>query len=659
MKTPTLSLNRLILIGYRKNYTVQFYPGVNIIYGDSDTGKSSILDLVNYMLGASKIDMYVELESSVSHANLELCINGETYTIVRDIHNSKSLIEVYSCSYDSKKDYFPVKYSPNFNIDSPNGYYSDFLLDSLNLPKLKIKQSPSKADSKMSRLSFRDLFKFCYLNQDDVGSKSMLNMGDYILMTKNNEVFKYIHNLLDDNISSVQEDISYNETQKRNFQNQFDVIEQFFKEIEFSSYEELNTKIEEVDNHINEFSKNLTQLNNTMTTDSQNYRELKSIHENIKNELKQNSQVKHSSSAKINKFTKLKNDYHEDVLKLKSIIDSSNFIDVKNEQTGICPVCDSQINVGLIQEKFTMNKVGEIENEIKSLKRRVKDIDLLLEENREQFNLTLIKEKELNESLLKVKNLLDEESSSFISPYISDRDNIVIEIANLKSEKKELENHRKFRNQQRQISKKINIYKNNITILNQKLNELKEKSSSIDQVRFKMIGHLYNFLKDVSVSNIEDTNLNKYNLPMIRGKNYNDISSGGVRTIVSIGYFCSLLKYGLEVGINLPNILMLDTIGKYIGKNSKETDIKEGMSDPAKYQKLYECFLNIVEFAEDNNKSCQILIVDNDVPDKIQKEYAGHIIEKFSKDRKPGFKIGLIDDYNPNLHQNLLDEENN
>ncbi|MBZ6044075.1 hypothetical protein LA438_17035, partial [Escherichia coli] len=35
-----LRIERLILVGVRKNYIVKFEDGLNIIHGDSDTGKS-------------------------------------------------------------------------------------------------------------------------------------------------------------------------------------------------------------------------------------------------------------------------------------------------------------------------------------------------------------------------------------------------------------------------------------------------------------------------------------------------------------------------------------------------------------------------------------------------------------------------------------------
>ena len=45
----SLLINQLIVVGRNKNYTVNFNPGVNIIYGDSATGKSSILNLIDQL----------------------------------------------------------------------------------------------------------------------------------------------------------------------------------------------------------------------------------------------------------------------------------------------------------------------------------------------------------------------------------------------------------------------------------------------------------------------------------------------------------------------------------------------------------------------------------------------------------------------------------
>lgn len=109
-KYQGLLIKQLILVGYRKNYTVPFNPGVNIIYGDADTGKSSILRIIYYMLGGKQVKLDEEVSSSVSYAILELHINGSPFCIVRDLYNYNKDIEVYRCSYENMKEHHPDKF---------------------------------------------------------------------------------------------------------------------------------------------------------------------------------------------------------------------------------------------------------------------------------------------------------------------------------------------------------------------------------------------------------------------------------------------------------------------------------------------------------------------------------------------------------------------
>jgi hypothetical protein len=121
IKIPKLKVNYLVLVGTQKEYVVQFDTGLNIIYGDSDTGKSSILNLINYCLGASSLDTYEEIEIKGKYCLLEVEILGIKYTIRRDIFNVKADIEVYYGAYKSIDETFPKYYSPNYIQDAEDG----------------------------------------------------------------------------------------------------------------------------------------------------------------------------------------------------------------------------------------------------------------------------------------------------------------------------------------------------------------------------------------------------------------------------------------------------------------------------------------------------------------------------------------------------------
>jgi len=139
---------------------------------------------------------------------------------------------------------------------------------------------------------------------------------------------------------------------------------------------------------------------------------------------------------------------------------------------------------------------------------------------------------------------------------------------------------------------------------------------------------------------------------MVRDTEYQNITSGGIRTITCIGYLCSFLRESLITEMNYPAFLMIDTVGKYLGKTqdkyrdetSANADYLEGVSDPSKYQNIFEYIINLSEQFESKQKICQIILVDNDVPEKIVEDLSGFIVAHFSSERRNGLPVGFIDD---------------
>ena len=75
-----LKIESLVLVGTRKNYTVNFHDGFNLISGHTSTGKTSILEMIDYALGAQSHKSYIEIGNSCSHVELIIVIGNITAT---------------------------------------------------------------------------------------------------------------------------------------------------------------------------------------------------------------------------------------------------------------------------------------------------------------------------------------------------------------------------------------------------------------------------------------------------------------------------------------------------------------------------------------------------------------------------------------------------
>lgn len=651
-------VKQLVLHGYRKNYVIPFKEGINIIHGDADTGKSSILRLIHYLLGGSVIKLDEEITSSVNYAVLEVVINDNVYCISRDIYNSTRDIEVYSCAYSEIKDNFPEKYKSSVSKSSiENKSLSDFLIDTLGFPTVRLKQSPSKDNSETARLSFQDLFKYMYLNQDDVGSSHMLNLGNYVLETKNREVFKYIFNILDTNISELQVDISNKTKEVSSLIMKHVAVGEFFTQTDFRNSEDLNNEIEDIEKLNVDLHVKLEDVNSRMIGDGKLYSELKDVLNTINIQIEDYSFKKNTSISNIEKYTRLFNEYKNDLACLNSSLEAQDLIGGNNIDRGLCPVCDSVINLDNLKDKFEIDSAKKIKNEINSINKRLRDLRNLIDEN----NISLRDEENILSLLFLEKNkaklLLDDGLNNSITPYLSERDFVIREIAQFAEKKDKLYKLIKIRNKHDEVGDKIDRINISIDKLKIKLNELKENSPSVDEVINNLSKDLNEFIKKVKIYNHHGVEVDSNSfLPKVRNIEYKNINSGGLRTIVSISYLASILEQKLTKDTNLPALLMIDTVGKFLGKtyknansNLNEEDVKEGVSDPQKYKNLFNALVDLANKFKKADRLCQIILVDNDIPPDIEIQFNSLGVISFSSSGVDGMPIGLIDDWDKKL----------
>lgn len=653
--SPSLIINKLILVGHRKNYIVPFHKGLNVIYGDSDTGKSSILNLINYCLGSNKVDMYDELEYSGKYCILEIVLNGKIYTIKRDIFNPNYSIEVYYSDIENMNSVFPYEYSPNYSKEGIAGYFSDFLLRALNIPLVKVKKAPSKMDSEFVRLSFRDIFKFCYIDQDDVGSKYVLDAQNGSVFTKNKETFKFIHNVLDSQITELQNDIASKEKERKELEKKYNIISNFLRETQIKNIDMLKSDLSILDEQLNSIELEIKNLNDKMVSNINYNNELRNLIEELKYKIIENDNAKKALETDIEQNIKLKKEYVKDITKLQSAIEVKSKLPSNINKKIKCPVCCKNMSVEELKQSLGYNDATYLKEEVNALKRRKQNLIGLIDSQVNELGILSEKRQTLIEDLNKAEILMDSNTKEYISPYVSQRDGLITQNTSIKEQKIKIEYFLKLRTQLELINNDVVSLKTQIDSLIIKIDKLKVNAPSTEKIVSSLGDYLKEFLDFVKIRNATNIAVsNKTFLPIVRNKDYVSLTSGGLRTLTSVGYFISLLKNSLSTNTNLPSFLMIDTIGKYLGKTKekylgqtdKNQDEKEGINDPDKYLNIYKYLIGLCNSKKENEESAdfQIIIVDNEIPLEIEEIIGKYFIKRFSTDVREGFEIGFIDD---------------
>lgn len=205
MTAAALTLRHLAFTGPNKpTAEIEFGAGLNVIYGASETGKSFILETIDFMLGGG--EELRDIPERVGYDRVWLGFespDGKPYTLERAVVGGKysrfdGLHRVMPP--DAKPVILNAKHNPQRNNN-----VSMFLLGLLGLADRRIQKN---ARGETNSLSFRNLVHLCLVPEGDIQKRgSPIETGDFLTRTPEMSVFKLLVTGVDDSaVQPVDED---------------------------------------------------------------------------------------------------------------------------------------------------------------------------------------------------------------------------------------------------------------------------------------------------------------------------------------------------------------------------------------------------------------------------------------------------------------------
>ena len=642
-RSPYIFVKKVIIQGLENSYEAKFEDGINLIWGDMDCGKSSILNLIDYCLGGSNDTLtYGEILAKGRSAYLEIDLNGNIITFERSISDSSAPIKAYRVSYSLILTTYPMLLSADSQKSLPDGWVSDFILDALGIPKVSIKESRYRDDANSDRLSFRDLMKLMYLKQTKVGADSLLNHGNPAVFNKNVEVQKFVYNIHDDKLAHLHRELQMETQELRALEASEAAISKFLCSVNIAA-----SGGEYSDEFISSKELILSELEESAKKLKEDYEFSSSVSLEMAHEIVQmRSNLSRLKCERIEiekqhkNFSNLKNTYQIDIESLniskltRASISNINIID----STLPCPLCSSEISL-----TSPLLSDSDIEAEIKSIKNRLSGVQVALESIWKEKLKNQEEETEISKKLASLTVEFDKFNIENISALLSsiealERAKVEVKVS-IDSAKRNLA----INNRYSDISKEINDKNSVIFALKRNIKSVEDGLTGISDVvsRLSLIFRKYILMS--GLQKVHDVYVNDKFIPYFRDISYYNTTSGGVRTITSIGGFVSRMEYLLSTAGNLPTFLMIDTPGQNIGRRGRKDD-DSALSDPVLYDNIFKQFLNLVNKARAEERPFQIIIVDNDLPPVLEEGGDFHLVKRFSKNGG-GFEKGLINDY--------------
>lgn len=642
LSSPSIVVENLKIKGAVRDYEIPFKEGINIIWGDVDSGKSSILSLIAYALGASSFDSYEEILEHGREVRLTVKLNEKRFIFQRSLLDKRQHI---LCHHDEINDYAAPKIlAAEIDGDTPDGYISFYILDLLALPRTKVRKSPSKTESAMDRVGFKDVLKFLYLKQKDVAADTLLNMSDPVRYVKNKQVLRYLLNIYNESVAEIEAELAAHVKEQKDKMAERASVHSFLKKIEVNFEADYEGELEEKEDLVREIDEQITvakqEHQRAALIDAEiglKVKEAGARLEDVEQELEK-------KKTDLISYIRLRNTYEKEIQSIVTSLQLKNTFDgIHSEEHVKCPLCASTVDTNTVDAPFVSEHSLQVEEN--SLRQRLRGLKSFILQTEEEIADLEGERQEIKLYLQKAVATYDQRFAREISTSIE-------VIQHLEKERAEIFELRKV------LERDIRVVKNfddlNVSIANLEtaieriklnLDSAREKQIDPNIVVEKLSEVFISYMSRSGLQNMNDLRIDGKLDYYVRNKFYTELTSGGLRTIASMGIFFSKLVYSILNPCNLPTFLMLDTPGQNIGRNRDKSE-KSEVADPAIYENVYKRIQGISELAIRKNVTCQIIVVDNDIPPFVIENPAFFISKRFSKSEE-GYDRGLIADAKP------------
>jgi len=413
MNNQAITIKHLSLTGPRKEQTsVEFGSGLNVIYGASETGKSFILEMLNFMMGAGG-DLR-DIPERVGYDRIFLGFQLEDrkkFTFERS--TSGGDFKYYSGLHTSVPDGLEPKILKAKHSAKNENTVSAFLLNEINLWGKRIRRN-ARGDT--NSLSFRNLAHLAMISETDIQKRpSPLLTGQFTSKTVELSVFKLLLSGVDD--SSVQPEVR-DEKAVISRVAKIEVIDELIADYKArlddlagdDGKEELKSQIELIDTSLRRDRKSL------QSTEAE-YQAIVGRRNKKRRQIEQISNRITEIDEMLIRFSLLDKHYQSDSHRLEGVVESGSLVAALGPER--CPLCGAAPDTQHLEAKCDGN-IDEIVTaaiaeggKIVNLRRELSDtVTKLRAENRRYEGI----QPELQESIATIKNELKE-----VSPDLSDK----------------------------------------------------------------------------------------------------------------------------------------------------------------------------------------------------------------------------------------------
>jgi hypothetical protein len=329
--TKGLRLRSLRFVGSaREPASISFGPGLNVVFGASNTGKSFIVDTIDFMLGGK--GPLRDIPERVGYDQILLAmetLEGEHFTLVRSAEGGA--FRLYEGLHSDSVPAGDGVTLADAHNDRKDDNLSAYLLTKLELFHKRVRRN-RRGDT--NSLSFRNLARLIVINEEEIiQQRSPLSDGNYVADTTNTSVFKLLLTGVDDSSLAVVQPPSP-EQQGRNAQ--LDLLDQLIED-HHRQVKELAGPPDELEAQRERLGDSMRAHGERLSVSETEFRGSASRRRDLSKRIEEARDRLGEITALLDRFMLLEAHYRSDVDRLRGIEEAGSLVGALG--SAVCPFC--------------------------------------------------------------------------------------------------------------------------------------------------------------------------------------------------------------------------------------------------------------------------------------------------------------------------------
>lgn len=599
----SFKIREVRLIAAERAYKWQFDDGVNVIEGPVGVGKTSLLELIRFGLGGS-----AHLSEAVQKVGRQLAltveVQGERLLLVRGIAAHKSRISVRDADGNA------IATTATGSPLAANSI-SRFLLGRLGIPVVSVPRSRVKPAGPQTSISFYDVYDYMYLPQTEI-DRSTINHLEGTRDPKRRSTFELLYGLIDEQTAALQVEAGALQEKIKKAQTSVREIDAFVAAVKLPVREQLEERIKGAEGASEALERELARLREEMRAADAGANTALRAAEELADELTAAITRRERALAQVENLQRLRAQVALDEQRtLKAMLAGAELSAIEFRT---CPRCLQPVS-GHDHSPDSCALCGQpepiavasvtLEDELERLRGQLAETDQLIAEAQAQAEQADGRVQDLEARSADARREADARSRQVVAPFVDKVAQLSEALGELRSTRRsDLEALASRGEVERRHAHLQELEKCQAAIGDKLAQAQVEREQAMTRVE-ELSEAFDEILQELKLPWYQPSEIDrKTYLPMVGGKRLEDLSSGGMKTLVNDAYFLAGLSYALRAPNEtlLPSLMLIDTPRKNFGSNPDDTQAS---------QRVYR-WMRRLQVSYGN--AFQLIVADNDIP---------------------------------------------